>query len=188
MLSMNIRILPEECHVETSKGCWLSVGKSSIDENELLHLLLSKGIDVMKNKRTGDTGSNSYLINKGIEMLICSAENMVECLEFRICFSWYEEAIKELYDILVTIDNKYRIYDWLDNNKGLEIDDYQSFMERHIKYNKGKIDMYNQSGYVKNIRLTEGEVYKYRKWFMFRRKRSFKNYTTIKMREESIPI
>lgn len=181
MLSMNFRILPGGYHIETVNDCWKVCGSSSVKEVELLNVLVSSGIDIMQNVNYASESSNTYLLNQGIEMLIWSENNNVSHLEFRICLSWYEEAIKELYDILMIIKTKFEILDWVTNDEGMDIDSYEAFREVHVHFNKEKIDIYKKSDYIQNMRLTEAELVQYekKKNSLLGFRRNLKNYRKI---------
>lgn len=115
-------------------------------------------------------------------MLIDVRDEFVTCIQFRICLSWYELGLKELYDILKYIQEEYVVYDWVYNDKGLLIGDYEEFYNRHTKFNQDKIDIFRKSFSEKGVRLTEGELYEYQRKKnkkIFRFKRNLERYRRL---------
>lgn len=174
--SLNFRILPKGCYIEKIDDCWKVCGQSSMKEANLLSILSFAKVDIMINTHSSIENANEYLLNKGIEMLVWLANDKIQYLELRVCLSWYEEAIKELFDMLYIINREYELYDWINNEEGIPIDDYQSFRDAHISYNTDKIELYKRSDYAKNVRLTEGELGSYKNKTIFGYRRNFKYY------------
>lgn len=179
MFSMNFRIIPNGCYVEIENEFWNVKGESSIEKDAFIDYLVDSGIDILVDSELKDEHMSRYLINQGIEMQLITFQGKIRCIEFRICLSWYEEAINELYDILRILLKKYELFDWITNDSGEKIDELEVFKDNHIRYDKLKIEVFKRK-YTKNIRLTEGEFYHYSKHHYLKFKRELKRYKKIR--------
>nr|MBP3599250.1 hypothetical protein [Eubacterium sp.] len=177
---MLIRVLPEKCFIEVKGDMWFVRGDSDLSIEAFLECLVSKGIEVLAKD---DISSRVYLLNQGIEMLIDEKNDMIQCIQFRLCLSWINTGLKELHDILMCVSQRYVLYDWMNNSEGLLIGKSDEFVQRHMSLNQDKIEIFEKwFSEDEEVRLIEGEVQEYirkrkRKWFKF--KRMFKGYTRL---------
>ncbi len=189
MNSMVIRVLPEKCFIEVKGDMWFVRGDSDLSIEGFLECLVSKGIEVLVKD---DISSRAYLLNQGIEMLVEEKNDMIQCIQFRLCLSWIATGLKELHDILMCVSQQYVLYDWMNNSEGLLIGNSYEFVQRHMSLNQDKIEIFEKwFSEDEEVRLLEGEVQEYmrkRKRKLFKFKRKFMGYTLYGGRHEKSNI
>lgn len=171
----NIRILPVEARIEKSECGWYVVGKSDFMEEQLIKYLVDCNVDIWERENKMAKSGKSYLINKGIEMLIGVDDSYINVVEFRISLSWIEEGLRECFEVLKVIENYMPIMDWR-YDFGEKLTDLSVFVNNHMEFIKEKKILFNK-GYseIIGMRLLESEIHecyakRNRKVFKFRRR------------------
>lgn len=181
MLVHNIRLLPENVSISVASDGWKVVGRSNCTEENLLGYFKENQVDILM--RENAVYGKSYLINQGIEMLICTKDKYVSNIELRICLSWFEEALKECYQFAVLINKMLPLKVWLYNDRGVALSDEKDFLKKQKAFGEEKYNVFlRQYPDMVDIRLTEGEFYIYLKQRhrkLFRFKRKWKDYKKL---------
>ena len=158
MNSLVVRVLPQGCYIDVLDNMWNVKGKSTLSRDSVMKSLVIKHVVIYEDIRHE---RNVYLLNQGIEMLMDIRNDFVTCIQFKICLSWYESGLKELYDVLQYMQQGHILFDWVCNDEGLPIGNFEDFYNRHIKFNQDKIDIFRKSFNEKEVCLTEGELYEF---------------------------
>lgn len=163
----NIHLTPEENAKQTA-------------ESELIDLLAHR-FDVMDCKNPLASSGFSYLLNKGIEMLVHLKNGYITEIEFRICFSWIHTALSESYDIIKMISSELIPVNCEVMGKNICIQGKKRFAEEVTEAVSGKYAVFRKMyPYDKELRLTEAEYYSSGKLTsLFGRKRDLKKYKPV---------
>lgn len=181
----NIRILPVEARIETSEYGWHVVESSNLTEEDLINYLVECDIDILERENRMAKSGKSYLINKGIEMLVGVNDSYINVIEFRISLSWIEEGLSECFEVLKTIDTYMPIMDWR-YDFGEKLTDLCVFVNNHMEFIKEKKILFDK-GYseIRGMRLLESEIhecYAKRNHKVFKFRRRLSGYRKINMR------
>ena len=182
----NIRILPVEARIETSECGWHVVESSNLTEEDLINYLVKCNIDILERENRMAKSGKSYLINKGIEMLVGVNDSYINIIEFRISLSWIEEGLSECFEVLKTIETYMPIMDWR-YDFGEKLTDLSVFVNNHMEFIKEKKILFDK-GYseIRGMRLLESEIhecYAKRNRRVFKFKRRLASYRKINTRE-----